>query len=114
MGVERPRIDPPDTRKRRRLVGERRLVRPGCSDGQMFWPMVDRIVLICVPRKTRAAMAITAMRARIRAYSARPCPPSSLRRTLDSQVVRAAMLVLPPFRRDSRRVRTVAEHCPAT
>src|SRR3989304_1150139 len=39
--------------------------------------MVDRIELICVPRKSRAVMATMAISARMRAYSARPWPSSS-------------------------------------
>src|SRR4029079_17227670 len=51
------------------------------------------MVLICPPRKITAAITTIAMRARMRAYSARPCPSSSRRTVADSQVMRAAIVV---------------------
>src|SRR6186997_2761898 len=58
---------------------------------QMLVPTLLMMVLICPPRKITAAITTIAMRARMRAYSARPCPSSSERTAADSLVMRAAM-----------------------
>ena len=63
-----------------------------------------------VPRKTRAAMATTAISARMSAYSARPCP-SSLRRTAGQPGDESCHCLLPPFL-EIRRPETVVALCP--
>src|SRR5436309_2932825 len=46
----------------------------------MVLPMTLSLLLTCFPMKIRATMATIAIRARISAYSARPCPSSSRRK----------------------------------
>ena len=63
-------------------------------------PTVLRIVLTWLPRKMSAMMAMIAMSARIRAYSARPWPSSS-RRNVSIRALSAVNVADPPFFRGS-------------
>ena len=75
--VRRAHLVDSRTRRRAGLPGELRPSKVRGGRCQMLVPTLLMMVLICPPRKITAAITTIAMRARMRAYSARPCPSSS-------------------------------------